>query len=91
MANNLQKIVQNYPTTSGFTSKFSGFNHNFRRSKCHFQWQIWQVSLLDFPWVLDYILATRFNCSLRQIRHAVCSIAGTLEMGKPWWGPLGQG
>ncbi|CAL1172609.1 unnamed protein product [Cladocopium goreaui] len=38
-----------------------------------------QVSLLDFPWVLDYILATRFNCSLRQIRHAVCSIVLTLR------------
>ncbi|CAE7623762.1 sec14 [Symbiodinium sp. CCMP2456] len=38
-----------------------------------------QVCLLDFPWVLDYILATRFNCSLRQIRHAVCSIVLTLR------------
>ena len=38
-----------------------------------------QVSLLDFPWVLDYILATRFNCSLRQIRHAVCSIVRVLR------------
>eukprot|EP00435_Cladocopium_sp_Y103_P046630 s3773_g13.t1 len=38
-----------------------------------------QVSLLDFPWVLDYILASRFNCSLRQIRHAVCSIVLTLR------------
>lgn len=39
-----------------------------------------EVSLLDFPWVLDYILATRFNCSLRQIRHAVCSIARPPEV-----------
>ena len=45
-----------------------------------------QVSLLDFPWVLDYILATRFNCSLRQIRHAVCSIA---EVPGDFWGPRG--
>ena len=41
-----------------------------------------QVSLLDFPWVLDYILATRFNCSLRQIRHAVCSIVENLSDAK---------
>lgn len=34
---------------------------------------------MDFPWVLDYILATRFNCSLKQIRHAVCSIVLTLR------------
>lgn len=34
---------------------------------------------MDFPWVLDYILATRFNSSLRQIRHAVCSIVLTLR------------
>jgi hypothetical protein len=34
---------------------------------------------LDFPWVLDYILATRFNGSLKQIRHAVCSIVLTLR------------
>lgn len=39
----------------------------------------WEVSFLDFPWVLDYILATRFNCSLKQIRHAVCSIVLTLR------------
>ncbi|CAK0874341.1 unnamed protein product [Prorocentrum cordatum] len=38
-----------------------------------------RVSFLDFPWVLDYILATRFNCSLKQIRHAVCSIVLTLR------------
>jgi len=38
-----------------------------------------QVALLDFPWVLDYILATRFNGSLKQIRHAVCSIVLTLR------------
>jgi len=38
-----------------------------------------KVSFLDFPWVLDYILATRFNCSLKQIRHAVCSIVLTLR------------
>mmetsp|Transcript_101097 Transcript_101097/g.290984 ORF Transcript_101097/g.290984 Transcript_101097/m.290984 type:complete len:426 (-) Transcript_101097:55-1332(-) len=38
-----------------------------------------RVSFLDFPWVLDYILATRFNCSLKQIRHAVCSIVMTLR------------
>ncbi|CAE8610636.1 unnamed protein product [Polarella glacialis] len=38
-----------------------------------------QVSFLDFPWVLDYILATRFNCSLRQVRRAVCSIVLTLR------------
>mmetsp|Transcript_56973 Transcript_56973/g.163613 ORF Transcript_56973/g.163613 Transcript_56973/m.163613 type:complete len:427 (-) Transcript_56973:199-1479(-) len=38
-----------------------------------------QVSFLDFPWVLDYMLATRFNSSLRQIRHAVCSIVLTLR------------
>ena len=31
--------------------------------------------------MLDYILATRFNCSLRQIRHAVCSIAGAPRIG----------
>eukprot|EP00747_Dinoflagellata_sp_TGD_P182461 gnl/TRDRNA2_/TRDRNA2_36716_c0_seq1.p1 gnl/TRDRNA2_/TRDRNA2_36716_c0~~gnl/TRDRNA2_/TRDRNA2_36716_c0_seq1.p1 ORF type:complete len:427 (-),score=93.17 gnl/TRDRNA2_/TRDRNA2_36716_c0_seq1:61-1341(-) len=37
------------------------------------------VSFLDFPWVLDYILASRFNCSLKQIRHAVCSIVLTLR------------
>lgn len=41
--------------------------------------QCWEVSFLDFPWVLDYILATRFNCSLKQIRHAVCSIVLTLR------------
>lgn len=38
-----------------------------------------KVSFLDFPWVLDCILATRFNCSLKQIRHAVCSIVLTLR------------
>eukprot|EP00929_Paragymnodinium_shiwhaense_P082626 TRINITY_DN43649_c0_g1_i1.p1 TRINITY_DN43649_c0_g1~~TRINITY_DN43649_c0_g1_i1.p1 ORF type:complete len:457 (+),score=111.84 TRINITY_DN43649_c0_g1_i1:148-1518(+) len=38
-----------------------------------------RVSFLDFPWVLDYILATRFNCSFRQIRHAVASIMLTLR------------
>jgi len=38
-----------------------------------------QVALLDFPWVLDYILASRFNGSLKQIRHAVCSIVLTLR------------
>jgi len=38
-----------------------------------------KVSFLDFPWVLDYMLATRFNCSLKQIRHAVCSIVLTLH------------
>lgn len=38
-----------------------------------------RVSFLDFPWVLDYILATRFNCSLKHIRHAVCSIVLTLR------------
>jgi len=39
-----------------------------------------RVSLLDFPWVLDYILATRFNGSLKAIRHAVCSIVLTLRV-----------
>eukprot|EP00928_Gymnodinium_smaydae_P087614 TRINITY_DN71858_c0_g1_i1.p1 TRINITY_DN71858_c0_g1~~TRINITY_DN71858_c0_g1_i1.p1 ORF type:complete len:412 (+),score=82.24 TRINITY_DN71858_c0_g1_i1:147-1382(+) len=38
-----------------------------------------RVNFLDFPWVLDYILATRFNCSLKKIRHAVCSIVLTLR------------
>eukprot|EP00927_Polykrikos_kofoidii_P056695 TRINITY_DN50784_c0_g1_i1.p1 TRINITY_DN50784_c0_g1~~TRINITY_DN50784_c0_g1_i1.p1 ORF type:complete len:412 (+),score=64.90 TRINITY_DN50784_c0_g1_i1:219-1454(+) len=38
-----------------------------------------RVNFLDFPWVLDYILATRFNSSLKQIRHAVCSIVLTLR------------
>lgn len=38
-----------------------------------------RVNFLDFPWVLDYILATRFNCSLKQIRHSVCSIVLTLR------------
>lgn len=38
-----------------------------------------KVNFLDFPWVLDYILATRFNSSLKQIRHAVCSIVVTLR------------
>lgn len=38
-----------------------------------------RVSFLDFPWVLDYILATRFNCSLKHLRHAVCSIVLTLR------------
>lgn len=41
--------------------------------------QSWEVSFLDFPWVLDYILATRFNRSLKQIRQAVCSIVLTLR------------
>lgn len=41
--------------------------------------QVQRVSFLDFPWVLDYILATRFNSSLKQIRHAVCSIVLTLR------------
>lgn len=38
-----------------------------------------RVNFLDFPWALDYILATRFNGSLKQIRHAVCSIVLTLR------------
>mmetsp|Transcript_66718 Transcript_66718/g.159528 ORF Transcript_66718/g.159528 Transcript_66718/m.159528 type:complete len:422 (+) Transcript_66718:120-1385(+) len=38
-----------------------------------------RVSFLDFPWVLDHILATRFNGSLKQIRRAVCSVVLTLR------------
>lgn len=38
-----------------------------------------RISFLDFPWILDYILATRFNGSLKQIRHAVCCIVLTLR------------
>lgn len=41
--------------------------------------KVQRVSFLDFPWVLDYILATRFNCSLKQIRRAVCLIVLTLR------------
>merc|ERR1719424_1301162 len=41
--------------------------------------QSWGVSFLDFPWVLDHILASRFNSSLKQIRHAVCNIVLTLR------------
>mmetsp|Transcript_43367 Transcript_43367/g.99938 ORF Transcript_43367/g.99938 Transcript_43367/m.99938 type:complete len:423 (+) Transcript_43367:61-1329(+) len=38
-----------------------------------------RVSFLDFPWVLDHILATRFNGSLKQVRRAVCSVVLTLR------------